>query len=134
VLSNQLTILLDEIQFRKNITLEEIAETIGYSRPYLTSAKNSGRENKKLIGIIKETYSEILQNGTGKDKKITIDYDKESMVKDIMQLKALVKMLRARLAKTEAKVFQRDLDEIADEQEDDTRLNLRDLIKESRSA
>ena len=134
MLSNQLTILLDEIQFRKNITLEEIAETIGYSRPYLTSAKNSGRENKKLIGIIKETYSEILQNGTGKDKKITIDYDKESMVKDIMQLKALVKMLRARLAKTEAKVFQRDLDEIADEQEDDTRLNLRDLIKESRSA
>ena len=44
---NTLEALLNEIQFKTNKNLEEIANDIGYSRPYLTTIKNKG-PNKRL--------------------------------------------------------------------------------------
>jgi hypothetical protein len=70
-LSKELEKILDIIQFKTKMSLEEIADKIGYSRPYLNNAKKSGG-SKKLIGVIMETFPEILQNSTnsvGKGKR-----------------------------------------------------------------
>lgn len=62
------------------------------------------------------------------NKKIAIDYDKESMAKDLIQLKAIVKMLRSRHAKLEAKVLGRSLEEVLEELDNDTTINIKDLV------
>lgn len=122
-MSNELSKLIDVIQFKKKLTLEEIADAIGYSRPYLNNAKLSGGKSKKLIGVLKAKYPEVLI-----DSKIAIDYDKESMAKDLIQLKAIVKMLRSRHAKLEAKVLGRSLEEVLEELDNDTTINIKDLV------
>lgn len=64
--SNELTRLLDEIQFKSKKSLEEIAKDIGYSRPYLNAIKyNQDSSHDKVIGKLKESYKEILQKNTG---------------------------------------------------------------------
>lgn len=62
-MSNELEILIDEIQFKTKLTIEEIAAKVGYSRPYLNKAKKKAG-NKKLIGIIREKFQDVLlRNG-----------------------------------------------------------------------
>lgn len=60
-MSNTLSDLIDEIQFKSKKTLEEIADIIGYSRPHLNKQKLKG-DNKKLEGILREKFKNILQN------------------------------------------------------------------------
>lgn len=129
-MSKTLREIVKEIQFKHKLTVEEVATSIGYSRVHLTKemAKTGG---SPLADLLLSKYKDIIQPIQGEDsgKKLTIDYDKESMVKDLLQLKALVKMLKNRNAELEAKVYGRDLDEVLDEQDNDTRIILRDLIQ-----
>lgn len=62
-MSNELEQLIDRIQFLTKKTLDDIAEEIGYSRPHLSNAKKKA-DNKKLVGILKNKYADILQNVT----------------------------------------------------------------------
>lgn len=67
-MSKELEKILDTIQFKTKMSLEEIADKIGYSRPYLNNAKKSGG-SKKLIGVLMETFPEILQNSTNSSER-----------------------------------------------------------------
>ena len=59
-MSKALRDIIAEIQFRLKLTQEEIAERIGYSRPYLTNAiKNNS--TGKILDTINREFSEILQ-------------------------------------------------------------------------
>lgn len=60
-MSKEAQILLKEIQYKTGMTLEEIADKIGYSRPYLNNVKLKGGGGK-IIGILKEKFKDILQN------------------------------------------------------------------------
>ena len=60
-MSNKIKEIVSEIQFRLDLTQEQIAERIGYSRPYLTNAINKNAGGKILDSLIKE-FGEILQN------------------------------------------------------------------------
>ncbi len=59
--SNEIEEILNIIQFKTGKTLEEIAEDIGYSRPYLNNVKLQGNAPSKILGRLKDKYSEILQ-------------------------------------------------------------------------
>lgn len=52
-------ILLKEIQYRTGKTLDEIAEDINYSRPYLNNVKLKGG-GKKIIHVLKQQYKKQL--------------------------------------------------------------------------
>lgn len=60
-MSNEAQRILNEIQYRTGKSLEEIAEDIGYSRPYLNNVKLKGG-GEKIIGILKTKYYNVLQN------------------------------------------------------------------------
>lgn len=62
-MSNNLEILLNEVQLKTRLTLEQIAQRLGYSRPYLNKMKKNGG-NQKLEKMLKETFPEVLQNDT----------------------------------------------------------------------
>lgn len=62
-MSNQAEILIKKIQYKTGMSLDEIAEKIGYSRPHLNNIKLKGG-GAKIIGRLKEEFSEILQNDT----------------------------------------------------------------------
>jgi phage repressor protein C with HTH and peptisase S24 domain len=57
---NELEQLLKEIQYRTNESIEQIASRIGYSRPYLNTAKTKG--NGKIVELLKSKYRDILQS------------------------------------------------------------------------
>lgn len=59
--ANKLKDLVKEIQFRKDLTIEQIAESIGYSRVHLTKEIKKGG-NKTLEDLLLKKYNEILQN------------------------------------------------------------------------
>ena len=60
-MTNKIENIVKEIQFKTDQSLEQIAATIGYSRPHLNKAKNSGVEGK-VLEALKNKYKEILQN------------------------------------------------------------------------
>jgi transcriptional regulator with XRE-family HTH domain len=60
-LSNKLADIIAEIQFKTKLTQEEIAERIGYSRPYLSNAIKKNAGGKVYQTIMKE-FGEVLQN------------------------------------------------------------------------
>lgn len=62
-MTNQLEVLLNEIQLKTRLTLEEIAGEIGFSRPYLNKMKKTGG-NDKIVKLLHEKYEDILQNDT----------------------------------------------------------------------
>ena len=60
---NDLAVLLDEIQARTNLTLDEIAERIGKTRPYLSSrkaVKQNDEVNEKLINALRAKFGNDL--------------------------------------------------------------------------
>jgi hypothetical protein len=59
-MSNELEKLLEEIQYKTKMSLEDIALRIGYSRPYLNKQKNKGG-NKAIIGHLRQEFKEILE-------------------------------------------------------------------------
>lgn len=60
-MSNKLANIIAEIQYRLNLSQEEIADRIGYSRPYLSNAIKKDAKGKILDTIMKE-FAEIVQN------------------------------------------------------------------------
>lgn len=124
-MSKELEILLDEIQNKTALTLEEIAEKAGYSRPHLNKAKKSGND-KKVVGRVREAFAQVLQNGTKGDKKLAIDLEKEAMAKEILHLKATVKAQGDLLVKLAAAYYDRQLGEVSKELRDNTSLIMLD--------
>lgn len=102
-MSNELTQLLNEIQSKTRLTLEEIAEKVGYSRPYLNQAKAKG-DNPKLLGIVRETFKDVLQKDTAKNGTITVQTTPKDQLRDILQTKAMVKTLLHELAALRSKL------------------------------
>jgi hypothetical protein len=123
-LSKELETLLDEIQFKTQLTLEEIAQKIGYSRPWLNKQKKSGG-GKKLVGILKEAFQDELQKDTN-NNKMAIGLDKESMAKEILHLKAVVKAQGQFLAKIAADHYNRPVADMMKELRDNTMLIMLD--------
>lgn len=62
-MSNSLKNIVSDIQYRLNLSQEQIAERIGYSRPYLTKAIKAGADGK-LLETIKREFPEIAQKNT----------------------------------------------------------------------
>lgn len=133
---DQVYTIIAELVKKKGKSKSEVAEKLGISSQLLGQYTN-GRQKPKADFYIKwkNTFGEDIlmiveaKSSGGDGQKIAIDYDYQSMAKDLLQLKALVKMLKNRNAELEAKIYSRDLDEVLDEQDNDTRIILRDLIK-----
>lgn len=70
-MSNNLKEIVAEIQYKLNLSQEQIAERIGYSRPYLTNAikNNTGG---KIKDKIQREFKEILQIVPRETKKADI--------------------------------------------------------------
>lgn len=62
-MSNKISEIVDEIQFRHKLTQEQIAKRIGYSRPYFTDAVKKGT-SKKLISALSKEFPETVQKDT----------------------------------------------------------------------
>lgn len=65
-MSNRISEIVDEIQYRHKLTHEQIANKIGYSRPYFTDAFKKGT-SKKLIIALEKSFPEIVQNVLSED-------------------------------------------------------------------
>lgn len=65
-MSNRISEIVDEIQYRQKLTHEQIANKIGYSRPYFTDALKKGT-SKKLIIALEKSFPEIVQNVLSED-------------------------------------------------------------------
>jgi hypothetical protein len=117
-LSKNLKEIVKKIQFTRDLTVEDVAHSIGYSRVHLT--KEMKKEDSPLIEILLAKYKDI-------DEKIAIDYEKEAMAKDLIQLKAIVRVLRGQVAKLVAKDSGQELEDVLDEQDRDTIVNIKDL-------
>lgn len=61
-MSNQLAHLLNTIQYKTGKSLQEIAVSIGYSRPHLNKAKLYGTGAPKIEGLLREKFRDVLQN------------------------------------------------------------------------
>jgi hypothetical protein len=80
--------ILNQIQYKTGHTLDQIAKTIGYSRPYLNKIKLKGG-GEKIIGILREKYGKYLDvKGNPVDK----------MKGDIKAQGALLSVLTGELA------------------------------------
>lgn len=62
-MSNILKDLVKEIQFRKNWTIEQVANSIHYSRVHLNREMKAG-SNQELIDLLRSTHRDVLQNVT----------------------------------------------------------------------
>lgn len=60
-LPTEAEILLKEIQYKTGKTLEQIAEDVGYSRPYINNVKLKGG-GRRLIDRLKSKYKRVLQD------------------------------------------------------------------------
>lgn len=69
-MSKELYQMVKKIQFERNLTIEEVAESVGYSRVHLQ------REMKKegpspVIDILKNKYKDVIQNVTPAENVVT---------------------------------------------------------------
>lgn len=64
-MSNDLDALLKEIQYKTGLTLDQVAESIGYSRPYLSKIRKKGAE--MVIGKLKERFKAELSENASDD-------------------------------------------------------------------
>ena len=69
-MSNKIAEILKKIQFETDLTQQEIAERIGYTRQYLGVALKKGN-NGKILKLLEAEFAEILQN----DNKPTVTND-----------------------------------------------------------
>lgn len=75
---NSLELLLNEIQFKTNKNLEEIANEIGYSRPYLTTLKSKG-PNKKVEQLLHSKYDNLLNDNVRFFQENKARYESQGM-------------------------------------------------------
>lgn len=98
---------------------DEIASRLGLSRTYLSALLNGSTPvNKKHVEDLKAHFSAELR---GMPNKPALSGDQ------INRERALIKMLMHRLAKAEAKLYSRPLEDVLQEMEADTTLYLNDL-------
>lgn len=103
-MSNEVQKILDKIQAKKKLTLDEIADEIGYNRPYLNKAKlKNGASSNKLVSALQEAYPDIVQNSTPKDGRIDITTDLAKWMgeiqEEIIRLKARATVTQVTLEK-----------------------------------
>jgi tetrahydromethanopterin S-methyltransferase subunit G len=60
-MTNQAKQILDELQYKTGKNLDEIADELGYSRPYLSNVKKHGG-GEKVMGRLLEYRNKILPN------------------------------------------------------------------------
>jgi transcriptional regulator with XRE-family HTH domain len=129
------TIIADQVK-KKGKTKSEVADKLGISSQLLGQYTN-GRQKPKPDFYIKwknafgEDILTLIELKGAEDKKITIDYEIESMVKDLLQVKAQVKTLLNHIARLEAREYKMEPDDVWDLLEADTKTNLRDLTRGS---
>lgn len=103
---NKLREIVKEIQYKKKMTVEQVAESIGYSRVHLTKEMKKG-ENGPLLKLLLDKHGDILQNVSREEMKeqphpesplsnITIDRFIESHLKLIAATEEQAKALRIR--------------------------------------
>lgn len=69
-MSNTLKQIVKNIQFVKGWSIEQVAQSIGYSRVHLNKAMNSTEGNGELEELLRVKHGEILQNvSAGKEVK-----------------------------------------------------------------
>jgi len=105
-LSNELAELISLIQFKTRKNLDEIAESIGYSRPYLSKAKKGTGDVSMIVGKLKEMYADILPKDTLAEKPDNINArfeDQIALYKENTEY--LKKDIRQRLEKLEASLL-----------------------------
>lgn len=106
-MKNEIKELIDYIQLKKRITLEELANEIGYTRQSLQVAKNSGGSHK-LIYTLKETYKDLLKDkvyttptistktanhGSGNDQTERLIKENEALKIEVKLLKEMIQTL-----------------------------------------
>ena len=128
-MSNELTQLLNEIQSKTRLTLEEIAEKVGYSRPYLNQAK-AKPDNPKLLGIVRETFKDVLQKQTPKNGTIAVQTSPKDQLRDILQTKAMVKTILHEVASMKSKLTGQSVTEVLEELHQKNMNNLTDLLNQ----
>ena len=65
-MSNRIELLLKNIQFQTDLTIEQIAKKIGYTRQHLSLAAKTG-ENEKVYKLLQSEFSEKLHDAIKTD-------------------------------------------------------------------
>lgn len=114
--AKQIDDAVTKVSVAKGINRGQIAQDLGYTPTYISSAIKRGG-NKKLLDKIKEKYSDVFAT---KSEPVSISkpdhYDQ-----------AVLKALIQDYLKLKAQVTKKSIDELADELDQNTRLILRDL-------
>src|SRR5690349_17201173 len=74
-MSNKLTELVKKIQYLKGWTIEQVAQSIDYTRPHLSKEMKKG--NDVIEKLLEQTHSDILQNVT------SFEVDKDEIIKNL---------------------------------------------------
>ena len=91
-MSKNLKEIVKKIQFLKDWTVEEVAQSIGYSRVHLSKEMKRG-ENDLLRNLLLETHKEILQNvslNEVHDTDASLQYVKKARQISIDKLSGLI--------------------------------------------
>lgn len=119
----------------KNWSKSQLAKALGVSSQ-LYGKYESGERTPKLqfYNDWLKAFKFDLKSYNPKQKetnvsRITIFATEEEKEIDRLQSKALIKVLLSRVAKHEAKIYGKPLDDVLNEIEDDTKIHLRELVK-----
>lgn len=126
-MSNKLKDLIAEIQYKHNLTQEDIAKRVGYSRPYLTDAIKKGVEGKILDKVQREfpdTGTIAIKNtdlnkqiGIIEDRLIRLEAYATVLIDTVAQQQSAatgqqVALIKAQLQEALTKVLKHSLDEL----------------------
>lgn len=94
--------IVEKIMNRTGMSQQEIADKIKYSRSHFNVIMNSGRENPRVEGRLKEQFSDILSDmytTPSVTKPITVrSNDGANQEKRLRDLEEKIKALEAKLA------------------------------------
>jgi hypothetical protein len=107
-MENETVILLDKIQLATGETLEDIAATIGKSRPYLNNVKLKNG-SKTIDALLRKHYKEILQNDTTGTVNLHVTETEllQAMIENIAAVRARTTVLVPIVKQLEAERVQR---------------------------
>jgi predicted DNA-binding protein (UPF0251 family) len=126
-MSNKLKELIAEIQFRYDLTQDDIAKRVGYSRPYLTDAIKKGVEGKILdkvqrefpeVGVIPIKNTDLnKQIGIIEERLIRLEAYATVLIDTVAQQQAAATgqqqaLIKAQLQEALTKVLKHSLDEL----------------------
>jgi len=88
-MSNTLKQIVKNIQFVKGWSIEQVAQSIGYSRVHLNKAMNSADGNGEMEELLKVKHEDILQNvSLGKETKGGGSLSSEDMANKLIRIEA----------------------------------------------